>query len=357
MEYRSLGRSGLQVSPLCLGTMMFGGATDEALSARIIARAADEGVNFIDTADVYEEGRSEEITGRAIRARRSWWVLATKFGNPTGPGPNSRGLSRRHAFDAVEASLRRLGTDVIEVLYLHKEDHGTPLEETVLAMAGLVAAGKIRHFGVSNHRAWRVAEICRLCDLAGIGRPVVSQPYYNAVNRMPEVEHLPACAHLGLGVFPYSPLARGVLTGKYRPGAAPEGGTRAGRGDKRIMQTEFRPESLEIAQEIARHAEARGTTPGRFALAWVLNNQMVTGVIAGPRTEEHWADYIAALDYRFNPEDEALVDGLVPAGHPSTPGYNDPAYPLEGRVPWVAAADSQGDPLSSPRPRLHESAI
>ena len=262
MDYRNLGRSGLKVSPICLGTMMFGGPTDEAQAHRIIQRAADQGVNFIDTANVYEQGRSEEVVGRGIAGRRDWWVLATKLANPTGPGPNDRGLSRRHAIAAVEASLRRLGVEAVDILYLHKEDHATPLAETVRAMADLIRGGKARYFGVSNHRAWRVAEICRLCDEAGIDRPVVSQPYYNAMNRMPEVEHLPACAYLGLGVFPYSPLARGVLTGKYRPDAPPPEGTRAGRQDKRIMETEFRPESLRIAQVLAEHAEARSITPG-----------------------------------------------------------------------------------------------
>jgi aryl-alcohol dehydrogenase-like predicted oxidoreductase len=319
------------VSPLCLGTMMFGDATDEATATRIIAHAADHGVNFIDTADVYNGGRSEEITGRAIAARRDHWILATKIANPTGPGPGDRGLSRRRCLLAAEASLRRLGVEAIDILYLHKEDHATPLAETVGAIADLLRAGKIRYFGLSNYRAWRVAEICRLSDELGIGRPVVSQPYYNALNRMPEVEHLPACAHYGLGVVPYSPLARGVLTGKYAPGAAPEAGSRAGRADKRMMETEWRPESLAIAQTLRAHAEARGTTAGRFAVAWVLNNRLVTGAIAGPRTEAQWADYLGALDYRFTAEDEALVDSLVPAGHPSTPGYNDPAYPLEGR--------------------------
>ncbi len=331
MIYRNLGRSGLQVSPLCLGAMMFGGATDEADSVRIIDRARDGGVNFIDTADVYTGGESERITGRAIKAARHWWVLATKLGNPTGEGPNAQGLSRRQAFVAVDASLRRLGVDTIDVLYLHKEDHATPLEEVVHWVADAVRSGRIRHFGVSNHRAWRVAELCRLCDAAGIDRPVVSQPLYNALNRMAEVEHLPACAHLGLGVFPYSPLARGVLTGKYRPDAPPEGGTRAGRQDKRIMETEFRPESLRAAQTLAEHARARGISPGQFAFAWVLNNRLVTGAIAGPRTLEQWEDYMGALDHRFTVEDEAVVNRLVAPGHPSTPGYNDPAYPLEGR--------------------------
>jgi aryl-alcohol dehydrogenase-like predicted oxidoreductase len=332
MQYRNLGTSGLKVSPLCLGTMMFGGATDEATARRIVDRAADQGINFIDTADVYNEGRSEEITGRAIAADRERWVVATKLGNTTGPGPNDRGLSRVHVFRAAHASLRRLNIDVIDILYIHREDPGTPLAETVGAIADLIRAGTIRHFGVSNVRAWRIAEICRLCDGIGIARPVVCQPYYNALNRMPEVEILPACHHFGIGVAPYSPLARGVLTGKYAPDAKPTAESRAGRGDKRIMETEFRRESLEIAQTIVAHAAARGITPGQFAIAWVLHNRLVTAPIAGPRTEAQWEDYQGGLTYRFTAEDEALVDRLVPPGHPSTPGYTDPAYPLEGRV-------------------------
>jgi aryl-alcohol dehydrogenase-like predicted oxidoreductase len=333
MDHRPLGRSGLKVSRLCLGTMMFGGQTDEAVSARIVAQARDAGVTFIDTADVYNEGRSEEIVGRAIAAERSRWVLATKVAMPTGPGPNDRGLSRSHVIAGCEASLRRLGTETIDILYLHKEDHGTPLGETVRAIADLIRAGKIRYFGVSNYRGWRVAEICRLADDFGIDRPVVSQPYYNALNRTPEVEHIPACGFYGLGVVPYSPLARGILTGKYDPAKPPPQGTRAGRQDKRMIETEWRTESLDIAQEIARHAQARGITPGQFAFAWVLNNGFVTAAIGGPRTEAQWADYVGSLAYTFTAEDEALVDRLVAPGHPSTPGYNDPQYPLEGRAP------------------------
>jgi aryl-alcohol dehydrogenase-like predicted oxidoreductase len=333
MEYRNLGRSGLKVSPLCPGAMMFGGPTDEPTAQRITARAQAQGVNFIDTADAYNNGQSEEVVGRAIGAERAWWVLATKLANPTGAGPNARGTSRRHIIAATEASLKRLNTDWIDVMYLHKEDHATPLAETVHALADLIRAGKLRHFGVSNIRAWRIAELCRLCDEAGIDRPVVSQPQYNALNRMIEVEHLPACAYFGLGVFAYSPLARGVLTGKYRPGAAPAEDSRAGRHDRRMMETEWRPESLEIAQHLAERAAAKGVTPGQFATAWVLNNRLVTGAIAGPRTEAQWEDYVAALDCRLDAEDEALVDRLVPPGHPSTPGYNDSAYPLEGRRP------------------------
>jgi len=332
MEYRLLGRSGLRVSPLCLGTMMFGGPTDEPTAGRIIARAREAGVNFIDTADGYTGGRSEEVVGRAIKADRAWWVLATKIANPTGQGPNARGLSRRQVNHAVEASLRRLGTDVIDILYLHKEDHATPLAETVRALADLIRAGKIRYFGVSNYRSWRVAELCHLSDAAGIDRPIVSQPLYNALNREVEVEHLPACGYCGLGVVPYSPLARGVLTGKYQPNVAPEADSRAGRRDRRMMESEWRPESLEIAARIAEHARGKGLTPSQFAMGWVLNNRLVTGAVGGPRTEAQWEDYLTCLDVRLDATDEALVDGLVSPGHPSTPGYNDPAYPLEGRV-------------------------
>jgi aryl-alcohol dehydrogenase-like predicted oxidoreductase len=254
-----------------------------------------------------------------------------------GTGPNERGLSRKWVLQEADASLKRLGTDYIDIYYLHKEDLTTPLAETVRAIADLMGQGKIRYFGVSNFRSWRVAEICNLCDGFGIERPVVSQPYYNAMNRMPEVEHLPACDFYGLGVVPYSPLARGVLTGKYSPDAAPPQDTRAGREDKRMHETEWRPESLRLAQEIKRHAEAHGISAGHFAVNWVLNNRLVTAVIGGPRTEEQWDDYINALDYRFTAEDEALVDRLVATGHPSTPGYNDPAYPIEGRVPRTAS--------------------
>lgn len=337
MEYRKLGSSGLKVSPLCLGTMMFGGATDEATAGRIVAKARERGINFIDTADAYNGGKSEEITGRTIGNQRHDWVLATKIANPMGAGANRAGLSRKWVMQAADDSLRRIGTDFIDVLYLHKEDHGTPLAETVRAIGDLQRQGKIRYFGVSNYKSWRVAEICNLCDRMGIDRPVVSQPYYHAMYRVAEVEHLPACAHYGLGVVSYSPLARGVLTGKYQPGAEAPKDTRAGRADKRMMQTEFRPETLAAAQQIARHADERGIKPGHLAVAWVLNNRMITGVVAGPRTEAQWDDYVAALDVAFTAADEDFINGLVVTGHAAAPGYNDPAYPIEGRVPRTSS--------------------
>lgn len=338
MKTRLLGQSGIQVSPLCLGTMMFGDRTDERDAADIVAAAREQGVNFIDTADAYSRGESERITGRLIRAERSRWVVATKVANPMDPDdPNARGLSRRWLMQAVDASLARLGIDTIDLWYLHKEDHQTPLEVTVAALGDIIRAGKIRHFGVSNFRGWRIAEISRLCDQLGVPRPIACQPYYNAMNRMPEVEVLPASAHYGLGVAAYSPIARGVLSGKYAPGSAPAEGTRAARNDPRLMQTEWREESLQMARTIAEHANQRGMTAVQFAVNWVLNNRLVTSAIVGPRTLAQMQEYLGSLEHAFRAEDEALIDRLVAKGHPSTPGYSDPAYPVEGRRPYTTA--------------------
>lgn len=333
MLYERLGRSGLDVSRICLGTMMFGGRADEGEANAIIAQASASGVNFIDTADSYNAGRSEEIVGKAIASRRSDWILATKAGNPMGPGRTRRGLGRRWLMLACEESLKRLKTDWIDLFYLHLEDHETPLEETVGAVSDLIAAGKIRHFGVSNFRAWRIAEICHLCDRLGAPRPIACQPYYNALNRTPEVEVLPASAYFGLGVVAYSPLARGVLTAKYRPSEQAPEGSRAADADARMLETEWRPESLDIAQKLQAHAAARGFAAADFALAWLLANRFVTSVLAGPRTQQQWSAYLKALDYPYDGEDERLLDALVPSGHPSTPGYSDPRYPIEGRAP------------------------
>jgi aryl-alcohol dehydrogenase-like predicted oxidoreductase len=333
MEYRQLGNSGLKVSPLCVGTMMFGDRTEEQEAREIVAIARDRGLNFIDTADVYTVGESERITGRLIAADRDHWILATKAANPMSSDPNARGLSRRWLMKAIDGSLQRLGLDHVDIYYLHKEDLSTPLAETVGALGDLIRSGRIRYFGVSNYRAWRIAEIVRLTEQMGIPRPVVCQPYYNAMNRMPEVEVLPACGYYGLGVASYSPIARGILAGKYLPGQAPPEDSRAGRNDKRIMQTEWREESLVLAQRVKQHAEKRGMSGTEFAVNWVLNNKLVTAAIVGPRTTAQMTEYAGSLDHRFGPEDEALIDSLVPVGHPSTPGYSDPAYPVEGRQP------------------------
>lgn len=337
IHYRSLGTSGLKVSELCIGTMMFGGPAAEEEAQRIVDHAYERGVNFIDTANTYEKGRSEEVTGRLIRSHRSHWILATKLAQPSPPGGgiNDRGLSRRNIVAAVDASLKRLGTDWIDIEYIHRVDASVPWTEVARAFGDIIASGKIRYWGLSNVRAWHIPVIASACKEAGAPLPVVLQPYYNLLNRMPEVELIPAARAFNLGIAPYSPIARGVLTGKYQPGSNAPPDTRAGRSDRRLMQTEWRPESLAIAQELKTHVERKGRTLVDFAVSWVLNNSAITSVIAGPRTFEQWSAYMAALDYQWGHEDEALADKLVRPGHPSTPGYTDPEYPVEGRYPKI----------------------
>jgi aryl-alcohol dehydrogenase (NADP+) len=330
--YRPLGASGLKVSPLWLGAMMFGDQTAEAEAGAIVDAAREAGVNAIDTADVYAKGESERIVGRLIRADRSRWVLATKVANPMSDAPNDRGLSRRWITRAVESSLQRLGTDWIDVYYMHRDDETTPLEETLATMARLIEAGKILHYGVSNFRAWRIARLVETARRMGIPPPAACQPPYSAVTRGIETEILPACAHYGLGAVTYSPLARGVLTGKYGPQAEPPPDSRAARADRRLMQTEWRPESIALAQDFKAHAQARGVPASQLAIAWVLNNRLVNGVIGGPRTVAQWHDYVAALAVEVTAEDERWVDDRVPPGHSSSFGYTDPQYPVTGRV-------------------------
>jgi len=250
------------------------------------------------------------------------------------------GLSRRHILQAVEASLKRLQTDHIDLYYIHRVDPRTPWEQTIATFGDLIRAGKIREWGLSNVRAWHIPHVVHLCRQLGVRQPAALQPYYNLMNRQPEVELLPAAKFLGLGVVPYSPLARGVLSGKYRVNQTAEAGSRAARQDKRMLEAEWRPESLIVAEKLKAHAERRGATLVHWATAWVLNNAAVTSAIAGPRTFEQWTSYLGALDYKWTAEDESLADGLVAPGHPSTPGFNDPAYPIEGRFARLGQADT-----------------
>ncbi|WP_213880487.1 aldo/keto reductase [Pseudomonas sp. dw_358] len=333
MLYRALGQSGLQVSALTLGSMMFGQQTDVEASLRIIDKAFDQGINFIDTADVYNAGRSEEVVGEGIAKHRDHWILATKVAmGPVDGLPNRAGLSRKHLFNAVDGSLTRLDTDYIDLYYLHRDDLMVPLEVTVRAMGDLIRAGKVRQWGVSNFRGWRIAEIVNVARQLGVEPPVASQPLYNIVNRQVETEQLTAAAYHGLGVVPFSPLARGVLSGKYTPGAEPEAGSRAARQDKRILEVEWRQESLAIAQKIQAYTAAKGVGIVEFAIAWVLNNAAVSSAIVGPRTEAQWDTYGKALEVRIDAEDEAFIDSLVTPGHASTHGFNDVGHFVSGRV-------------------------
>ena len=332
MKYRVLGASGLKVSPICLGTMLFGSRTDEAEAARIVGSARDAGINFIDTAVSYAGGKGEAIVGDLLASNRDWWVIATKVGSRTGSGPNEDGTNRRQIQASIERSLRRLRTDHVDLYYLHRDDETTPLRESLQAVGDLIRAGKVLYLGLSNFRGWRLAEAVAICRELGIPTPIALQPYYHALNRLPEVELLPAAAHFGLGVIPFSPLARGVLTGKYRPGAEPPPDSRAGRNDADLMLREWRAESLQIAQQLREHAERKGMTTGQFALNWLLGNALVSAVLAGPRTLDQWTEYLGALEHDFDADDSALVDRLVPPGYASTYGYHDPNYPVVGRV-------------------------
>lgn len=332
MEYVNLGRAGVKVSRLCLGTMMFGGATDAAESTRIIHRALDQGINFIDTANMYNAGESELVTGKAIRARREEVVLATKAKNPMGTGPNDQGLSRVHLIRECEKSLRRLETDYVDVYYLHAPDLSTPLEESLRAMDDLVRQGKVRYVACSNYYAYQVAQMLGYAAAQHLERIACVQPLYNIVNREVEVELLPFCREQGVGVVVYSPLARGVLTGKYLPGQAPPEGSRAARGDRRMHQTELRDESFSVAQQLLPLAEAHGCTLSQFAVAWALANPVVTSAIIGPRTMEQFEDSLPALQVALTPDDERAVDALIPPGWKTGRGFNDPNYPVRGRT-------------------------
>ncbi|MES2999579.1 MAG: aldo/keto reductase [Pseudomonadota bacterium] len=329
--FDALGHSGLRVSRLWLGTMTFGGRTDEAEARNIVDATRDAGLNAVDTADTYAGGESERMVGRLLHADRERWIVATKVSNPVGTEPNDRGLSRHWLMREIDNSLRRLDMDWIDVYYMHRDDEVTPVEETLGTMARLIERGKIRYYGVSNFRAWRVARMVETARRMNVPPPIVCQPTYSAVARGIEGELIPACAHYGVGVVAYSPLARGVLTGKYRPDAPPEPDSRAGRSDRRLLETEYTPQALDAAQRIAAHAQARGTNPSSFAIAWALNNRHVHGVIGGPRTLAQWRDYLDALGFEVNAQDEALIDQLVPAGHSATPHFTDPMYPVAGR--------------------------
>lgn len=331
MEYRNLGGSGLQVSPICLGTMMFGGQTTEADSKRIIDKAIDHGVNFLDTADMYNAGVSEEIVGRAIADRRDSVIIATKGGQKMGDGPNDRGASRGYLMRALDRSLKRLNVDGIDIYYQHVPDYSTPIEETLRALDDMVRSGKVRYIACSNFRAWRLCEALWTSDRLNLDRFVCVQPLYNIVNRDVEVELLPLCREHGVGVVSYSPLARGILTGKYRAGKPFPEGSRAARNDPRMKQAELREASLEISQQLTAHAESKGCTTSQFALAWCLANPILSSVIVGPRTESQFDDNLACLDVEITEDDERLVDSLVPPGEHSGFGFQDTAYPITGR--------------------------
>jgi aryl-alcohol dehydrogenase-like predicted oxidoreductase len=329
--HRNLGRSGLKVSNLCLGTMMFGGQTSEADSIKIIHKALDLGINFVDTANMYSAGASETVVGKGLAGRRDKVVLATKGRHKTGEGPNDQGASRVHLMRELDASLKRLGTDYVDLYYVHAPDYATPIEETLRALDDMVKSGKVHYLACSNFRAWRVCEALWTSDKLNLHKFVCVQPLYNLVNRDIEVELFPLCKEHGLGVVSYSPLARGILSGKYKPGEPFPEGSRAARNDVRMRQAELRDESLDVAQQLTGYCQKKGVASSHFALAWCLANPILTSIILGPRTMEQFDDNLGCLNVEVSADDEQFVDSLVPPGEHTGKGFLDPLYPVTGR--------------------------
>jgi len=317
MTYRNLGKSGLNVSPICLGTMLFGRSTEEPQAHRIIHHALAQGVNFIDTANVYVGGVSEEIVGRAIKGRRNEVVLATKVHGKMGEGPNDRGNSRRHILMQAEESLRRLDTDWIDLYQLHRPDPSTPLDETLGALNDLVRQGKVHYVGVSEFPAWMMCRMLWICEREHWAPIVCDQPQYNILRRGVEREVVPFCLEHGIGVIPYSPLAGGLLSGKYRRGQAPPPDSRASRSQ--AMAGRLTPAVLDVLEKLEARARALGKTLSQYALAWTLARPAVTAPIAGPRTMEQWADNLGALGWDFPKEETEFIDQLTGEIHDPLP--------------------------------------
>jgi aryl-alcohol dehydrogenase-like predicted oxidoreductase len=310
MEHRLLGRTGMTVSSLCMGTMTFGREADEATCEAMYWRCREAGVDFFDCANLYAFGRSEEILGRLIRNERDKIILTSKVGSQVGDSPNTRGLSRRHIMLSVEASLRRLGTDWLDVYFFHVEDPTVPVEEALHAMDGLVTQGKVRAIGVSNWYAWRIARALGISDARGWAPIQVMQPMYSLVKRTAEIELLPLAQAEGLGVISYSPLGAGVLTGKYvGEGTSPEGRLRANAmyGKRYEQQTYY-----EVAQRFAEYAAAHGKNPVTLALAWVKAHPAITAPILGARSVEQLEPALAAGDYVMSAQEWQAISDLTP---------------------------------------------
>lgn len=313
METVRLGTSGLKVSEICLGTMTFAREADEATSFAIMDAFAERGGFFLDTANGYSGGASEETVGRWMKARgnRSSIVLATKVYTHMGPGPNDGGLSRFHVVNEVEASLRRLGTDVIDLYQIHRWHTGSPLEETARALDDLVRAGKVRYIGCSNLRGYQLALYLNFMDRSLLTRFVSIQPAYNALNRAIELEVLPLVEREGLGVVAYNPLAGGMLTGKYRRGESLPSGTRM-EAHEFYFKRYYTDQALDVCEAFVKKAAEMGLTSAQLALAWVRADPRITAPIVGARNVDQLADSLGALDRRLSEEDRAAVPSVPP---------------------------------------------
>ena len=331
MEYRDLGRTGVKVSPLCLGAMNFPEPSGEELSLEIINRALDGGINFIDTANVYNQGESEKIVGRALKenGRRDDVVLATKVYGRMGDGPNEQGVSRYHIIKSCEDSLVRLQTDRIDLYQLHRPSLTVPQDETLRAFDDLIRAGKVRYIGCSTHPAWMVMEALGISDKNGLNRYISEQPPYNLLDRRIENELVPLAQKYGLALLPWSPLAGGILTGRYNdPNSYPED-SRAARGEwfaQRVNQ-----QGIEVAVKLAEMAAERDLTVAQLALLWVKDQPGITSPIVGPRTLDHLEQALTILEMNLDEADIPLFDELVHPGNAVTDFHDSNSW-MKARI-------------------------
>ncbi len=322
MQVKRLGRTGLKVTEICMGTMTFGNQAPEEIAHAILDRALEAGVNFVDTADIYPipgsiktAGRTEEVVGRWLKGKRQRVVLATKCGNRVGPEPNDQGLSRQHILDAVDASLRRLQTDCIDLYQVHWPDPDTPLEETMRALDDLVRWGKARYIGCSNFEAWRLCKALWISDRLHLSRFDSVQPPYSLLARDFERELLPLCSEEGIGVITYSPLAGGLLTGKYRRDQPPPEGTRFALSPPTgplYRERYWHDRLFDAVDRVAEIAQACGATPAQLSVAWLLRQPTVTSVILGATRLQHLEETLKGLDLRLDSSTIEALDAIAP---------------------------------------------
>jgi aryl-alcohol dehydrogenase-like predicted oxidoreductase len=314
MEYRRLGRSGLKISSLVMGTMNFGNPTNKEESFKIIHRAIEAGINLFDCADVYAEGESERILGEALarNGKRKDIFITSKVFMRTGPGPNDAGNSKHHIIESCEASLKRLRTDYIDIYFLHRTDFDIPQEESLAALDLLLKQGKVRYIGSSTHPAWRVVEAFCISDRYHYPKFICEQPPFNLLDRRIENEIIPMCKAYELGLITWSPLAQGILAGRYTdPSNLPEGS----RGShKRIYAERITQKGIEVSLRLAERAKGKGWTVAQLAVAWVLNQPGITGAIIGPRTLGQLEDLLPSADIKLDEFDLRFCDELVPPG-------------------------------------------
>jgi aryl-alcohol dehydrogenase-like predicted oxidoreductase len=335
MEYRVLGRTGVDVSALTLGCMMFGGKTEPKDSYRIIDRALDDGINFLDTSNSYNAGRSEEVTGEALSrdGKRENVVLATKFYIRVGEGPNKMGSSRRFIVEQCEKSLKRLKTDYIDLYQIHRPNPGTAIDETLRALDDLVRSGKVRYIGTSTFGAWQVTEALWASEKWALNRFVTEQPPYSLVERRIERELIPMAQTFGIAILPWSPLAAGLLTGKYGHGRPIPEDSRYGAMPQRPLEKGRWTEPLyDAIAKFEPMAAAKGCTLSQFALAWCLRQPGVTSPIIGPRTMDQYVDNIGAMDVEIDDQDRKAIDRVVRRGDVIVPFYEAAFGPHPHRI-------------------------